>query len=59
MRHGDCGGGDLASQYAKNGNLAPLSMMPAGAVLSSAQFGTATQTLQAPAALVNLTPRLG
>ncbi|QPI53076.1 hypothetical protein IV454_03500 [Massilia antarctica] len=52
-------GGDLATQYAKNGNLAALSMMPAGAVLSSAQFGTASQTLQAPSALVDLTPRLG
>ncbi|MCE3603224.1 hypothetical protein LXA47_06335 [Massilia sp. P8910] len=66
MRHGACGGsdtaalgGDLATQYAKDGNLAALSMMPAGAVLSSAQFGTASQTLQAPSALVDLTPRLG
>ena len=51
-------GGDLAYQYAKNGNLSSLSMMPAGTVLGSAQFGISNQNLQNVAALQDASPRL-
>jgi Ca2+-binding RTX toxin-like protein len=51
-------GGDLAYQYAKNGNLSSLSMTPTQAILSSASFGTANQALQQQAALQDISPRL-
>ncbi len=51
-------GGDLAYQYAKNGNLSDISMTPAQAILASTQFGIANQTLQSTAALQDLSPRL-
>lgn len=51
-------GGDLAYQYAKNGNLSALSMTPAQALLDSTLFGTANQNLQAANALQDLSPRL-
>ncbi|MDQ1919813.1 calcium-binding protein [Massilia pseudoviolaceinigra] len=51
-------GGDLAYQYAKNGNLSALSLAPAGALLAAAPFGAAVQNLQAGSALQDLTPRL-
>lgn len=50
-------GGDLAYQYAKNGNLSNISMTPAQALLASAQFGS-NQNLQAIGALQDLSPRL-
>ncbi|CAN5472378.1 hypothetical protein BH11PSE11_BH11PSE11_04950 [soil metagenome] len=50
-------GGDLAYQYAKNGNLSNVSMNPAIALLAGATFG-ANQNLQASAALQDLSPRL-
>jgi hypothetical protein len=51
-------GGDLAYQYAQNGNLSSLSVAPAQAILGSAQFGSAAQNLQSAGALQDLTPRL-
>ncbi len=51
-------GGDLAYQYAKNGNLSTISMTPAQALLASTQFGTANQGLQATSALQDASPRL-
>ncbi|MGH8810294.1 MAG: hypothetical protein ACREX0_20630, partial [Noviherbaspirillum sp.] len=51
-------GGDLAYQYAKNGNLSNLSMTPAHALLNSAQFGTAGQNLQSLSSLQDSSPRL-
>lgn len=51
-------GGDLAYQYAKNGNLSNVSLTPAAAILGTASFGTAAQTLQAGPALQDLSPRL-
>ncbi|MDQ1834352.1 putative Ig domain-containing protein [Massilia scottii] len=51
-------GGDLAYQYAKNGTLSNVSLTPAAAILANASFGTAAQTLQAGAALQDLSPRL-
>lgn len=51
-------GGDLAYQYAKNGNLSNISLTPADTILSSAQFGTSAQNLQAVASLQDLSPRL-
>ncbi|HJV81887.1 calcium-binding protein [Noviherbaspirillum sp.] len=51
-------GGDLAYQYAKNGNLSSFSMTPAQALLSSTQFGTASQSLQSVSALQDSSPRL-
>jgi hypothetical protein len=51
-------GGDLAYQYASNGNLSNISATPAQAILASAQFGTASQNLQAPGALQDMSPRL-
>lgn len=51
-------GGDLAYQYAKNGNLSTFSMMPAQTLLANAQFGAANQALQTPAALIDASPRL-
>ena len=51
-------GGDLAYQYARDGNLADLSMTPALALLTGATFGSAAQNLQAPASLQDLSPRL-
>jgi Ca2+-binding RTX toxin-like protein len=51
-------GGDLAYQYARNGNLSAISASPAQAILASTQFGTANQNLQSSNALQDLTPRL-
>ncbi|ATQ75211.1 hypothetical protein CR152_12300 [Massilia violaceinigra] len=51
-------GGDLAYQYARNGNLSALSLAPADALLAAAPFGAAVQNLQAGSALQDLTPRL-
>ncbi|MFZ6748472.1 putative Ig domain-containing protein [Undibacterium sp. Ren11W] len=50
-------GGDLAYQYAKNGNLSSFSAMPAQSLLASPQFGNA-QGLQNVAALQDASPRL-
>jgi hypothetical protein len=50
-------GGDLAYQYAKNGNLSNLSATPAQTLLASPQFGAA-QGLQNVAALQDASPRL-
>lgn len=50
-------GGDLAYQYAKNGNLSNFSMTPAQSLLASPQFGSA-QGLQNVAALQDASPRL-
>lgn len=44
-------GGDLAYQYAKNGNLASMSMNPALALLAGATFGSGNQNLQVSSAL--------
>ncbi|WP_187363406.1 putative Ig domain-containing protein [Massilia frigida] len=52
-------GGDLAYQYARNGNLTSMSMLPAGALLSSPAFGVTAQPLQAGSALRDLSPQLG
>ncbi|UOD30684.1 putative Ig domain-containing protein [Massilia violaceinigra] len=51
-------GGDLAYQYGKNGNLSSMSMLPAGALLSSPAFGVSAQPLQAGSALRDLSPQL-
>jgi Ca2+-binding RTX toxin-like protein len=51
-------GGDLAYQYARNGNLSAISASPAQAIMASTQFGTANQNLQSSSALQDLTPRL-
>ena len=51
-------GGDLAYQYAKNGNLANLSMTPAQSLLASSQFGVTSQNLQTASGLQDLSPRL-
>jgi trimeric autotransporter adhesin len=51
-------GGDIAYQYANNGNLSSLSTMPTQTLLASPQFGTVSQNLQATSALQDLTPRL-
>jgi len=51
-------GGDLAYQYARNGNLANVSFTPAEALLGAAGFGTTAQALQALASLQDATPRL-
>ncbi|MDQ1829714.1 calcium-binding protein [Massilia scottii] len=51
-------GGDLAYQYARNGNLSALSLAPADALLAAAPFGAAVQNLQAGSALQDLSPRL-
>jgi Ca2+-binding RTX toxin-like protein len=51
-------GGDIAYQYAMNGSFANLSMMPTQAILANSQFGSASQTLQAPIALQDQSPRL-
>ncbi|CAN5472179.1 hypothetical protein BH11PSE11_BH11PSE11_04940 [soil metagenome] len=50
-------GGDLAYQYAKNGNLSNVSMNPAIALLAGATFG-ANQNLQTAANLQDLSPHL-
>lgn len=50
-------GGDLAYQYAKNGNLSTFSATPAQTLLASPQFGAA-QGLQNVAALQDASPRL-
>jgi len=42
----DAIGGDLAYQYGRNGTLAGIGFDPAIAVMSSASFGSAAQTLQ-------------
>jgi hypothetical protein len=51
-------GGDLAYQYARNGNLSNISFTPALALLGAAGFGTTAQGLQALASLQDATPRL-
>jgi Ca2+-binding RTX toxin-like protein len=51
-------GGDLAYQYARNGNLSNVSFTPAEALLGAAGFGTTAQALQALASLQDATPRL-
>jgi hypothetical protein len=51
-------GGDLAYQYAKNGNLSNLSMTPAQALLASPEFGTSSQNLQSASKLQDASPRL-
>ncbi|MCE3605496.1 putative Ig domain-containing protein [Massilia sp. P8910] len=51
-------GGDLAYQYARTGNLSSMSMLPAGALLSSPAFGVTAQPLQAGSALRDLSPQL-
>jgi hypothetical protein len=51
-------GGDLAYQYAKNGNLSNLSMISAQALLGASQFGTANQNLQNLSSLQDSSPRL-
>lgn len=51
-------GGDLAWQYAMNGNLSTMSMSPAQAVLASPQFGSVAQYLQSAGVLQDLSPRL-
>jgi Ca2+-binding RTX toxin-like protein len=50
-------GGDMAYQYAKNGNLSNFSATPAQSLLASPQFGAA-QGLQNVAALQDASPRL-
>lgn len=51
-------GGDLAYQYARNGNLSSMSMLPAGALISNPAFGVTAQPLQAGSALRDLSPQL-
>jgi hypothetical protein len=51
-------GGDLAYQYAKNGNLSTFSMAPAETLLASTQFGMANQALQNVGTLMDASPRL-
>ncbi len=51
-------GGNLAYQYARNGNLSAFSMTPAQALLASTQFGVANQNLQATSALQDQSPRM-
>jgi hypothetical protein len=51
-------GGDLAYQYAKQGNLSNVSLAPAQALLGNPQFGVGNQNLQPAHALQDLSPRL-
>ncbi|MDB5727663.1 MAG: Alkaline phosphatase, partial [Noviherbaspirillum sp.] len=51
-------GGDLAYQYARNGNLSGFSMMPAQALLADSQFGVAAQTFDPQASVQGISPRL-
>ena len=51
-------GGDLAYQYAKNGNLSNMSLTPAQALLAGASFGIASQNLQLTGNLQDQSPRL-
>ncbi len=51
-------GGDLAYQYAKNGNLSSLSMTPARTLLVDASFGTSEQNLQTVGVLHDSSPWL-
>lgn len=52
-------GGDLAYQYAKNGNFSTFSMTPAQVLLADSSFGTAAQNLQIfPVLLQDSSPRL-
>lgn len=51
-------GGDLAYQYAKQGNLSNVSLAPAQALLGNPQFGAGNQNLQPAHALQDLSPRL-
>lgn len=51
-------GGDLAYQYAKNGNLSSFSYTPAQTLLANASFGSASQSLQATANLQDASIRL-
>lgn len=51
-------GGDLAYQYAKNGNMTAISLTPAQALLAHPQFGSTAQGLQANSALRNNSAQL-
>lgn len=51
-------GGDLAYQYARNGNLSNISAGPAQAILGSSQFGVGSQNLRAISELQDMSPRL-
>jgi Ca2+-binding RTX toxin-like protein len=51
-------GGDLAYQYAKNGNLTSMSLTPSQGLLAGPYFGAANQNLQPTTALQDLSPRL-
>ncbi|MBX9901173.1 MAG: hypothetical protein K2Y28_10380, partial [Burkholderiaceae bacterium] len=51
-------GGDLAYQYAKNGNLSSFSYTPAQTLLANASFGSASQSLQPTANLQDTSIRL-
>ena len=51
-------GGDLAYQYAKNGNLSNISLTPAQALLAGTTFGTGNQNLQLAGSLQDMSPRL-
>jgi VCBS repeat-containing protein len=51
-------GGDLAYQYATNGNLSNISLTPAQALLAASTFATGNQALQSSASLQDGSPRL-
>jgi Ca2+-binding RTX toxin-like protein len=51
-------GGDLAYQYAKVGNLSGFSMIPALNIISNAQYGSTSQTLQPVSSLKDTTVSL-
>lgn len=51
-------GGDLAYQYARNGNLTSLSMTPTQSLLADPLFGQSPQALQSSSALLDTSPRL-
>lgn len=51
-------GGDLAYQYARNGNLSNFSFTPAQSILANPQFGVGNQNLQAVVNLQDASPRL-
>jgi hypothetical protein len=51
-------GGDLAYQYARNGNLSNFSLTPTQSILANSQFGVGNQNLRAVASLQDASPRL-
>ncbi len=51
-------GGDLSYLYGRFGTLADVSFTPAAAILASASFGTAAQTLLGAGGLQDSSPRL-